>query len=167
MATEHLIEQGCRRIAHLRGPANSAGIGRLRGYRRALAKHQLGATADYLVSGQHEDSTGYEGMRKLLRVSPPPDGVFCYNDPVAAGAIKTILEARLNVPDDIAVIGAGNVHYSDLLRVPLSTIDQSSSLIGETAADLLVECIEAKKSVPARRVLIPPRLIARESSKRK
>jgi LacI family transcriptional regulator len=167
MATEHLIEQGCLRIAHLRGPANSAGIGRLRGYRRALAKHQLEATADYLVSGQHEDSTGYEGMRKLLRVSPPPDGVFCYNDPVAAGAIKAILEAGLNVPDDIAVIGAGNVHYSDLLRVPLSTIDQSSSLIGETAADLLVECIEAKKPMPARRVLIPPRLIARESSKRK
>jgi LacI family transcriptional regulator len=106
-------------------------------------------------------------MRKLLGVSPRPDGVFCYNDPVAAGAIKAILEAGLKVPDDIAVIGAGNVHYSDLLRVPLSTIDQSSSLIGETAADLLVECIEAKNPVSPRRVLIPPRLIARESSERK
>ena len=167
MATEHLIDQGCRRIAHLRGPGNSTGSGRLRGYRRALAKHQLDAPADYVVSGQHEDSTGYEGMRKLLGVSPRPDGVFCYNDPVAAGAIKAILEAGLKVPDDIAVIGAGNVHYSDLLRVPLSTIDQSSSLIGETAADLLVECIEAKNPVSPRRVLIPPRLIARESSERK
>lgn len=167
MATEHLIEQGCRRIAHLRGPTNSTGIGRLRGYRRALAKHHLDATAEYVVSGQHEDSTGYEGMRKLLGVSPPPDGVFCYNDPVAAGAIKAILEAGLTVPGDIAVIGAGNVHYSDLLRVPLSTIDQSSSMIGETAANLLVECMEAKNKVPPRRVLIQPRLIARESSKRK
>ena len=167
MATEHLIDQGCRRIAHLRGPGNSTGSGRLRGYRRALAKHQLEAPADYVVSGQHEDSTGYEGMRKLLGVSPRPDGVFCYNDPVAAGAIKAILEAGLKVPDDIAVIGAGNVHYSDLLRVPLSTIDQSSTLIGETAADLLVECIEAKNPVSPRRVLIPPRLIARESSERK
>ena len=167
MATEHLIDEGCRRIAHLRGPGNSTGSGRLRGYRRALAKHQLEAPADYVVSGQHEDSTGYEGMRKLLGVSPRPDGVFCYNDPVAAGAIKAILEAGLKVPHDIAVIGAGNVHYSDLLRVPLSTIDQSSSLIGETAADLLVECIEAKNPVSPRRVLIPPRLIARESSKQK
>ena len=167
MATEHLIDEGCRRIAHLRGPGNSTGSGRLRGYRRALAKHQLEAPADYVVSGQHEDSTGYEGMRKLLGVSPRPDGVFCYNDPVAAGAIKAILEAGLKVPHDIAVIGAGNVHYSDLLRVPLSTIDQSSSLIGETAANLLVECIEAKNPVSPRRVLIPPRLIARESSKQK
>jgi LacI family transcriptional regulator len=167
MATDHLIEQGCRRIAHLRGPANSPGIGRLRGYRRALAKHGLEATAEYVVSGQHEDSTGYEGMRKLLRVSPPPDGVFCYNDPVGAGAIKAILEAALKVPGDIAVIGAGNVHYSDLLRVPLSTIDQSSSLIGETAADLLVECIEAGNSMSPRRILMQPRLIVRESSQRK
>ncbi len=133
-----------RICAALRIPPAS---GRLRGYRRALAKHQLDAPADYIISGQHEDSTGYEGMRKLLGVSPRPDGVFCYNDPVAAGAIKAILEAGLKVPDEIAVIGAGNVHYSDFLRVPLSTIDQSSTLIGETAADLLVECIEAKKPV--------------------
>ena len=166
MATEHLIEQGCRRIAHLRGPANSTGIGRLKGYRRALAKHGLPAKADYVVSGQHEDSTGYEGMRKLLGISPAPDGVFCYNDPVAAGAIKAILEAGLRVPEDIAVIGAGNVHYSDLLRVPLSTIDQSSSLIGEKAADLLMECIEAKKPISPRRILIAPRLMMRESSHR-
>ena len=167
MATEHLIEQGCRRIAHLRGPANSTGIGRLRGYRRALAKHGLEAKLEYVVGGQHEDSTGYEGMRKLLAVSPQPDGVFGYNDPVTAGAIKAILEAGLNVPGDLAMIGAGNVHYSDLLRVPLSTIDQSSSSIGETAAELLVSCIESKTPVPVKRILIAPQLIVRESSRRK
>ena len=62
-------------------------------------------------------------MRKLLRASPAPDGVFCYNDPVAIGAMKAILEAGLKVPEDIAVVGAGNVHYSDVLAVPLTTID--------------------------------------------
>ncbi|HEX4595073.1 MAG TPA: LacI family transcriptional regulator, partial [Bryobacteraceae bacterium] len=61
------------------------------------------------------------------------------------------------MPGD-AVIVAGNVHYSDLLRVPLSTIDQSSALIGEKAADLLMECIEAKKPLSARRTLITPLL---------
>lgn len=167
MATEHLIEQGCRRIAHLRGPSNSPGLGRLRGYKRALAKHDLELDAEYIVSGKHEDSTGYEGMRKLLRLPARPDGVFCYNDPVAAGAIKAILESGLHVPDDIAVVGAGNVHYSDLLRVPLSTVDQSSSQIGEKAAELLVECIEAKKAIEPRHVLISPRLIERESSRQK
>ena len=167
MATKHLIEQGCQRIAHLKGPAISPGSGRLRGYRRTLAKHGLEALPEYVVSGQHEDGSGYEGMRQLLRLKRRPDGVFCYNDPVAAGAIKAILEAGLDVPGDIAVIGAGNVHYSDLLRIPLSTIDQSSTVIGESAAELLAHCIEEKKPIPARRVLIPPRLIVRESSRRK
>jgi LacI family transcriptional regulator len=167
LATGHLIEQGCQRVAHIRGPAVATGSGRLRGYRRALTRHGVTPRPEYIVSGQYGDSTGYEAMKVLLKLDPRPDGVFCYNDPVAAGAIKAILEAGLNVPGDIAVIGAGNVHYSDLLRVPLSTIDQSSTLIGETAADLLVECIEAKQPVPARRTLIAPRLVARESSRRK
>jgi LacI family transcriptional regulator len=166
MATEHLIEQGCRRIAHIRGPAIAPGTGRLRGYGRALARHGLKAPPEYVVSGQHSDGSGYEAMRQLLKLTPPPDGVFCYNDPVAAGAIKAVLEMGLNVPNDVAIIGAGNVHYSDLLRVPLSTIDQSSSAIGETAAELLVTCIESKTPVPVKRILIAPQLIVRESSRR-
>ena len=167
MATEHLIEQGCRRIAHIRGPLIAPGTGRLRGYSRTLAKHGLKAPPEYVVSGQHSDGSGYEAMRQLLKLNPPPDGVFCYNDPVAAGAIKAVLEAGLRVPNDIAIIGAGNVHYSDLLRVPLSTIDQSSSAIGETAAELLVSCIESKTPVPVKRILIAPQLIVRESSRRR
>jgi LacI family transcriptional regulator len=59
------------------------------------------------------------------------------------------------------------VHYSDLLRVPLSTIDQSSALIGETAAELLAECMASKKALPPKRTLIPPRLVARESTLRR
>ena len=67
----------------------------------------------------------------------------------------------------VTIIGAGNVHYSDLLRVPLSTIDQSSGVIGETAAQLLSECMEAKTAMPPRKIFIPPRLVIRESSQRK
>jgi len=166
LATEHLIAQGCRRVAHIRGPAVATGTGRLRGYRRALTDHGMAYLPDYVASGQYGDSTGYEAMQQLLRLDPRPDGVFCYNDPVAAGAIKAILEARLRVPEDIAVIGAGNVHYSDLLRVPLSTIDQGSSAIGETAADLLARCMESKQPPAPRRIFIPPRLVIRDSSRR-
>src|SRR6476659_4582094 len=167
LATGHLIEQGCRRIAHIKGPAVQTGTGRLRGYQRTLAKHKLQAPPEYVISGQHSDSSGYEAMRHLLTLNPPPDGVFCYNDPVAAGAIKAVLESGLRVPNDIAIIGAGNVHYSDLLRVPLSTIDQSSLAIGEKAAELLVRCIETKTPTPTQRILIAPRLVVRESSRRK
>jgi len=105
-------------------------------------------------------------MQQLLQQRPRPDGVFCYNDPVAAGAIKAILEAGLNVPRDIAVIGAGNVHYSDLLRVPLSTIDQSSLNIGRSAAELLLARITWKTQSPPKRIIFPPLLVVRESTRR-
>jgi LacI family transcriptional regulator len=164
MATGHLIDQGSKRIAHIRGP--QTGTGRLKGYKRALTKRGFAIRPEYIVSGQYGDSTGYEALRELLKASPRPDGVFCYNDPVAAGAVKAILEAGLRVPEDIAVIGAGNVHYSDLLRVPLSTIDQGSATIGETAAELLCACMEAKTPSEIKRIFIPPRLVVRESSRR-
>ncbi len=164
VAVEHLIEQRCRRIAHIRGPEISPGVGRLAGYRRTLAKHHLKAPPDYVVGREPGDIGGYEAMRRLLRHDPPPDGVFGFNDGVAAGAIKAILEAGLRVPEDIAVVGAGNVHYSDLLRVPLSTVDQSSLLIGRTAAELLLNCIESKEPQVPRQILFAPRLVARASS---
>ncbi len=166
IATEHLIAQGARRIAHIRGPSVSTARGRLRGYRRALARHGIKVREDYIVNGQFGDSGGYQAMLKLLDLNPRPDAVFCYNDPVAAGAIKAALEANVKVPQQIAIIGAGNVHYSDLLRVPLSTVDQSSSLIGERAAELLARCIESKTLAEPERIFIPPRLIVRDSSRR-
>jgi len=113
-----------------------------------------------------EDSRGYHAMEQVLRLNPPPDGGFCYNDPAAAGAIKAVLEAGLRVPEDVAIVGAGNVHYSDLLRVPLTTVDQGSGTIGETAAELLVQCMEAGTPPNPKRILIPPRLVVRESSRR-
>lgn len=166
IATEHLIAQGARRIAHIRGPAVSTGRGRLRGYRRALRRSGMEVRADYIVSGEWGDRGGYDAMLRLLALEPRPDAVFCYNDPVAAGAIQAALENRVRVPEEIAIIGVGNVHYSDLLRVPLSTVDQSSALMGERAAELLARCIDAKRPPAPERIFLPPRLVVRDSSRR-
>jgi LacI family transcriptional regulator len=105
-------------------------------------------------------------MLRLLGPRPIIDGVFCYNDPVAIGAIKAIREAGLRVPDDIAVVGAGNVHYSDLLAVPLTTIDQGTRQMGAQAAELLLERIGQSRPVRPRKILIPPKLVERESTRR-
>ena len=104
-------------------------------------------------------------MCRILAAKHPPDGVFCFNDPVAAGAVKAVLEAGLRVPHDIALVGVGNVHYSDQLRVPLSTVDQSSAQVGRNAAELLLQLIE-KRTRRTRAILLPPQLIVRESSLR-
>ena len=166
MATEHLIARGCCRIAHLRGPEIGIAEERLAGYRRALTGHGFRAQSCYVVAGGRTDDTGYEGMRKLLRAHPLPDGVFCFNDPVAIGAMKAILEAGLRLPDDIALVGAGNVRYSDVLTVPLTTIDQGTCKIGGLAAELLIARIASKRSLRPQKILIPPKLVERGSTRR-
>ena len=166
LATNHLIAQGCTRIAHLRGPKIGIAAARLAGYRHALQKHDLPVAPRFIVGARYADSSGYSAMRKLLQAQPYPDGVFCYNDPVAIGAIKAILEEGLKIPQDIAVVGAGNVHYSDVLAVPLTTIDQGTKQIGRQAAELLMEQIGAKRRPRPRKVLIAPKLVERESTRR-
>jgi LacI family transcriptional regulator len=164
MATRHLIDRGCRRIAHIAGPPLTPGTGRLKGYRDALSASGISVPDSYVVAAR-DDATGYEAARRLLALDPPPDGIFGYNDPTAAGAMKAVLEAGIRVPEEIRVIGVGNVHYSDLLRVPLSTIDQGSASIGRQAADILIKTITAKRKKPAKTILIEPTLIARESTR--
>jgi LacI family transcriptional regulator len=163
MATEHLVERGARRIAHLAGLDRQPGLGRLAGFRAALAAAGLPVREDYIVRAT-DDATGYLAMRSLLAASERPDAVFGYNDPTAAGAMKAILEAGLRIPQDIKVIGVGNVHYSDLLRVPLSTIDQGSETIGENAADILLKAAGSKRRRPSRTVIVEPKLMPREST---
>lgn len=176
MATEHLIAQGCTHVAHLRGPDSSAGEGRLAGYRAALARHGLDG-AQRVVEAGHDDGAGYRAMQALLAGAPRrggthagselPDGLFCFNDPVAAGAMRAILEVGLSIPRDIALIGAANMHYADLMRVPLSTIDQGTSAMAEQTAHLLLEAMAAAPQRPApRQIAMPLRLLARESSLR-
>ena len=166
LATTHLISQGRRRIAHLRGPKIGLATKRLKGYLTALKKHKMKAPANYVVDAGFQDHTGYEAMKELLQVNPLPDGVFCYNDPVAIGAMKALHEAGLRVPEDVAVVGAGNVHYSDALAVPLTTIDQKTREIGARAAGLLLEQIESKRPPRDATILFVPELVPRKSTQR-
>jgi LacI family transcriptional regulator len=170
MATEHLIDVGCKRIAHIRGPEISTGIGRVQGYRTALEAHDMKIRSEYIVSRDSSDTradtSGYEAMKRLLAMNPVPDGVVCYNDPTALGAIKAIAEAGLRIPQDIAVIGAGNDRYASELRVPLSTIDQHHNSIGRRSAKLVLRAIAADEPLKPKTVLLTPELIIRESTLR-
>jgi LacI family transcriptional regulator len=171
LATEHLIQIGCKRIAHLRGPEISPGTGRLNGYLKALAKYKMRSLPEYvstqrMVDGRGRES-GVELMGQLLTVSPRPDGVFCYNDPMAIGAIHAILDAGLRVPEDIAVIGSGNLHYDSELRVPLSSIDQQTEQIGERTGRLTLSLLESKERPRNKTFILQPQLVVRASTERK
>jgi LacI family transcriptional regulator len=172
LATSHLLEQGCHRIAHIRGPEVSTAIGRLDGYKEALAAYKLVPLPGHIVSigtsGDHRgEKGGHEAAQRLLSNKKRPDGIFCFNDPVALGAMRAILEAGLRIPEDVAVIGCGNLSYSDFLRVPLSSVDQGSSKIGKAAATMALRLAHSRVASRPRIELIPPRIVARASTLRK
>jgi len=110
---------------------------------------------------------GEEAMRLLLERDPKLDGVFCFNDPLAIGAMSTIFDADLRIPEDIALIGCGNLPNNNCLRVPLSSIDQHSQMIGQRAAELVLSLIESKQPPRARTIILEPTLAVRTSTQRK
>jgi LacI family transcriptional regulator len=170
MATEHLIENGCTTIAYIGGRHASTTVDRFAGYQQTLKNKGLQYLEQHVIRSDHwddsADATGYAAMKKLLKLKRRPDGVFCANDPVAVGAMKAILEAGLQIPRDVAIIGCGNVLYGASLRVPLSSIDQNSEALGEQAARIALKLLESKQPPVTESLLLEPRLIARESSLR-
>jgi LacI family transcriptional regulator len=168
LATEHLIDQGCKTIAHIRGRENSTGVRRFEGYKRALQRNGIPYSDSLVVARSRVDINsermGAEAMRLLLKHRPVSDGVFAYNDPLAIGALEAILEAGLRIPEDIAVIGCGNLHYDRLLRVPLSSIDQDSQGIGDRTAEILLAILESKDRPQPRSIILEPSLVVRASS---
>lgn len=163
LGTEHLIRLGHRRIGHLRGTLASTAAERFEGYKQALAKHRLPAHPSLIRDCGFTERDGYEAMSEWLREGTVPPAIFAANDPAAIGAMSALTEAGLQIPDDVAIVGGGNIHYGDMLRVPLTTVAWSTIEMGQAAAHLLLEMIEGKKRGASQRVIIEPELVIRES----
>lgn len=160
-ATRHLIDCGCKHIAHITGPIfSSAGIDRLDGYKKAL--EEAGVKVDVeasVANGNYTHQSGYIAMSELLKKYPQVDGVFAGNDQTAVGALKALAQNGRRVPDDVKVIGFDNVFISDALEPGLSTIDIRKKYFGREAADILMSRIkelddqtEDKKPVVATKI---------------
>ena len=171
LAVGHLIDIGCKRIAHIRGPETSPSTRRMEGYKKALAQAGLKVADDYIITERKGDvgtkQRGAEAMSQLLSLKPRPDGVFCFNDPLAMGAMNYALDHGLRIPEDIAVIGCGNLHYDDSLRVPLSSIDQHSRQIGEESARVTLGILSSKIPLKPETVVLQPELVVRRSTQRR
>src|SRR5262245_46455095 len=163
MATEHLLAQGRRAIAHIAGPPITHARRREAGYIAALRDRGLEPQEGWIARGGFMDADGYQAMQRLLTLDPPVDAVFAANDPAAIGAMQAIWEAGLLVPDDIAVVGAGDIAHGDLLRVPLTTVGWSKEELGRRAAELIFDQIGGRGDEAFKRIIIPPRLVVRAS----
>jgi LacI family transcriptional regulator len=164
IATAHLIDQGRRAIAHIAGPSIVHAKRRADGYRAALKRRDLKGRPEWVVRGGFKEADGYKAMKKLLVLRPRVDAVFAANDPAAIGAMKAVWDAGLDVPGDIAVVGAGDITFGDLLRVPLTTVSWSREDQGRAAAELLLDRLGGEPDMRPKRVVIPPHLVVRRSS---
>ena len=164
LATEHLIELGHRKIGHLRGTSASTSEGRFEGYKQAMSKARLRVDKSLVHDCGFTEADGRAAMKDWIANGKPPTAIFAANDPAAIGAMEALSDAGLDVPRNVAMVGAGNIHYGDMLRVPLTTVSWSTAAMGQAAAKLLLELIDGKNSVAKpRRITIAPELVIRRS----
>lgn len=165
-ATEHLIQQGCRHIAHIGGQQHVNIFNqRLKGYADALKANNIPVNDDLIMYGKVTIDSGYSCMDQLLSLNKVPDGIFAVEDFTALGAIQCLKNAGKKIPSDVAVIGFANETFGKYITPSLSTVDQQTVVMGMQAANLLFDLLDKKDGVlvPTKEILEPV-LIFRESS---
>jgi LacI family transcriptional regulator len=165
IATEHLVNLGHKRIGHLQGTSNSASKKRLAGYKKALSKNNIPLDRALIRECGLMESGGYQATKALLAEGNVPTAIFAVNDPAAIGAMKALDEAGLKTGRDVAIVGCGNIHYGDMLSVPLTTVSWSRSDMGQSAARLLIALIEGEgnEDLRTQKIILPPSLLVRRS----
>lgn len=162
-ATSHLIQLGHKRIAFINGPlVLTTARDRQLGYEDAF--HDAGLPIDprLVVHCDFKHAAGHLAMRQLLDLDSPPTAVFGGSNLVTLGALQAIHERRLEVPDQIAIVGFDEMPWAVSLRPPLTTVGQPAFEVGRTAAELLLDRIR-RPVAPRRQVVLETRLIVRSS----
>lgn len=162
LAVEHLVQRGHRRIFHLSRSDRPASIGRRNGYREAM--RAAGLTAEIRVIGPEHWADQWDDILKTIGTDPTaPTAVFASNDQAAHRVLVSALDAGVNVPDDLAIIGYDNSTLSTATRPDLTTIDQPRAAMGQQALDLLLSRMSAK-SDPHQHIVATPVLLSRGST---
>ncbi|WP_073001737.1 LacI family DNA-binding transcriptional regulator [Mariniphaga anaerophila] len=168
IATEHLIEHGATKIAHIGGPLNvKIYKDRLSGYKDAMNKAGLPIDENMLIHNSLTREDGTNAIKKLLLNEEKPDAIFCANDTTALSVIIYLREHGIKVPDNISIVGFSNEPFSELVTPSISTIRQPGFEMGKKAAELLINHIKQKEQhTSSQTIVMPTELIVRESSGR-
>lgn len=163
-AVQHLIRLGHRRVGVISGLAPvGTSSERLDGYREALRDHGIPEDPALVREGNSRLDGGYRRVLELLDLPAPPTAVFTTNNLMTLGALGALQARGVRVPDDVAVVGFDDFEWAVVLRPRLTTVAQPTYEIGETAARLLLDRVERKSDGAPRRVVLPTRLLVRES----
>lgn len=164
-AVEHLISTGRRRILHLLGPVNlEVSAMRARGFANALSRHGLDPEGRTRPAGIFIKD-GQAAMESILAEGGElPDAIFCFNDPVAIGAMKALKNAGISIPRDIAIVGFSEGSMATVVEPQLTTVLQPMKEMGREAARLLLDRINATRRQAPRTVCLDATLNIRASS---
>lgn len=164
-ATRHLLEKGHRRIAFISGPQTFVvSQDRLAGYRAALEEAGLSVRPEWVIEAPFLQEGGYLALDRLLHMPERPTALVVTDDIIAIGLLRGLYQYGWRVPDDLALVSFNNVALAELTTPPLTTVDIDIYRLGTTATSLLLRCI-AGEALPPTRVIVPHRLIVRESCK--
>lgn len=164
---EHLVEKGCKRIAHIGGYRRTRIFNnRIKGYVDALKKNDLPIDDSLIIESSLTLEDGRREMERLLQLENRPDAVYVASDYAALGALQILNENEINVPETIRLIGFGNEPFTSLVTPSISSIEQHSKDIGRLAAETFLKRVnepELKQSL--NKIILKAELIVRDSSK--
>jgi LacI family transcriptional regulator len=166
-ATKHLIERGCKRIAHLAGPMHiNVYKNRYEGYIKALKDNNIQIYPELIINNCLTKEKGYEYAYNLFNNKIIPDAVFGASDYSTLGAMMRAKDLNIKIPEDVAFVGFANEPFTEFMHPSLSSIEQYPNIIGHEAANIFIELIKNKELKNISKTLyIEPELIIRESSK--
>jgi LacI family transcriptional regulator len=169
MATKHLIDQGCRKIAHLASGDFEIEIFRDRheGYKAALKDHGIDYRDDYVLRTNSKIEEGKIAVAQLFDLEEKPDAIFSSSDFVALGVIQELKARNIKIPKEVAVIGFANEPFTDYEELSMSSIDQFPEEMGNMTAKVFLEQVNSSNNVKIdKKVIMEPKLIIRKTSKK-
>ena len=161
-ATQHLISLGHRRIAYFAGPSVAPwNQERLDGYQRALRESQIEVDENLIFSAGTTIEEGEAAALQMLNEGTRPTAIQASNDMVAIGAASLFLKQGLKIPEDISIVGFGNILLCEHFCVPLTTVHQPKFRIGEAAMESMRRLLK-REAVDSKR--LPTNLQVRQST---
>lgn len=169
--TQHLIDQGCKRIVHVTASLKrNVYADRLRGYRDALTDNGIEYDVALVLFANLTnlgDQAGVEVSKLILKMDVLPDGIFCANDSCAVSCIRELKSAGIKIPQDIAVGGFNNDPLSRVIEPNLTTVHYPGKEMGEAAASILIRRLNKSEGASLDTVVLRHQLIIRESTLKK
>ncbi len=162
--TRHLLEHGHRSIGFVQGiPDSGSNVDRVRGYKAALEEYGVSFKKSLVVGDDFGQKSGYTATKLLLKRKVRPTAVFLASNLIALGAVRAFAEQGVDIPNDVSVVAFDDEPHSPHLATPMTTIAQQTAEMGRIAVELLSKQIEGDEVRAPEGILLPTRLIQRES----